>query len=245
MLNQVMQSALHLIFPPQCMMCDTLLSTDFGVCGECWSQIDFVSGTSCYLCGVRLLGHDQNAPACCDDCLSTPRPWSGGTSVFMYGDLGRKMVLGLKHGDRTELAEICGPWLGAKIGSMECDTPVLVPVPLHRHRLLTRRYNQSALLAGHAAKYLKCEWIPDALIRHRKTPSLDGKSKEERFAILANSILANAKFDLKDRTKDRTIVLIDDVMTSGATLGACADECYKAGARDVKIATLARVAKDT
>ena len=120
------------------------------------------------------------------------------------------------------------------------DTLVLA-VPLHWTRFVRRRFNQAALLAGHVSNVLHLPFCPDGLIRKRATPSLDGKTREERFEVLSQAIDANPRHVPK--LADRDVLLIDDVMTSGATLSACAEACISNGARNVDVLVLARVAK--
>lgn len=119
---------------------------------------------------------------------------------------------------------------------------MVVPVPLHWSRLLKRRYNQSALLATQIALLKDLPTCPDMLLRTRATPKLDGKSREERTALLSGVICANPRHS--SQMIGRDVVLVDDVMTSGATLTACAEACLKEGAKHIFVLTLARVAKD-
>ncbi|MBL4769174.1 MAG: ComF family protein, partial [Rhodobacteraceae bacterium] len=122
------------------------------------------------------------------------------------------------------------------------DNMLIVPVPLHWTRLIRRRYNQSALLAKGLAQELNLSQCPDVLIRIRRTRMLDGKSAAERFAVLTGAIAVNTK--RRHRFAARPVLLVDDVMTSGATLAACAEALKAAGSREVYVVTLARVAKD-
>jgi ComF family protein len=120
---------------------------------------------------------------------------------------------------------------------------VVVPIPLHFYRLLQRRYNQSALLAQALAREAGLVCCPDALIRPNHTPSLDGKSREERFTTLSGALALHR--NRGQHIVGKPVLLVDDVMTSGATLAAAAEVCLAAGAREVCIIVLARVAKDT
>ena len=149
------------------------------------------------------------------------------------------MVLALKHGDRLDIASHAASWIERAALPLLRDNPLICPVPLHWSRLLKRRYNQSALLAGALAKLAGLDYWPDLLRRARKTPSLDGRSRAERFGLLAKAIQLPARHEALIR--GRAILLVDDVMTSGATLSACTDACLKAGASEVRVAVLARV----
>lgn len=122
------------------------------------------------------------------------------------------------------------------------DDPVIVPVPLHWSRLLRRRYNQAALLATQIAKVTRSTHCPDALLRPKRTKLLGGHGREARFAALSGAIVANDR--RKHLIQGRKVVIIDDVMTTGATLAAAAEAALSAGARDVCILTLARAVKD-
>jgi ComF family protein len=152
------------------------------------------------------------------------------------------MVLALKHGDRQEMARPAGLWMANMMRPLVSEGTLIVPVPLHWSRLLKRRYNQSALLAHSVAKKLELSWCPDALVRVRRTTSLEGLSREARFETLENAIHPHPKRGAQ--LKGKPILLIDDVMTSGATLRACADVCLEAGSGPVRILTLARAVKD-
>ncbi len=240
MFKHLMQSALQIVYPNQCSMCATLVDDQFALCAECWSQVEFIGSNACKFCGTPMIGATTDHGAICDSCMTTPRPWSSGVAAIKYSDLGRKLVLALKHGDRTDLSGTAAVWMSRQIDPWRIENPVLVPVPLNRYRLLKRKYNQSALLAADIGANLEIDVSIDALRRPIATPSLDGKSAQERFAILEQAIEPNDNANINGRL----VILIDDVMTSGATLSACTAACYKAGAKDVKIAVLARVAKD-
>lgn len=235
-----LQAALRLIYPPQCVACGAVVASDFGLCGPCWRDTGFITGTVCDLCGLPLPGDDGVAH--CDDCLAVGRPWERGRAAFVYRETGRKLVLGLKHADRTDLARPAGDWLFRASQPMLTKGMVVAPVPLHWRRLFTRRYNQSALVAARLAKLAGLEHCPDLLQRTRATGSQEGRNREARFGNLSGAIRVHPR--RKDRLKGAHILLVDDVMTSGATLAACAEACLLAGATRVSVTVLARVAKD-
>ncbi len=237
-----LQSVIRAIYPPQCVACDALTDADFGLCGACWSQTAFIGGLVCDSCGTPLPGEDDGALVQCDDCMTIARPWDQGRAVFAYSGVGRRLVLGLKHGDRTDLVPAVVRWMAQKTAQMPLLDPIIVPVPLHWTRLLRRRYNQSALLAQAVGKVLGQPVCVDALLRPKKTKPLDGHTRDARFAALADAITANTK--RCDRIMGRNVLLVDDVMTSGATLAASTEALRAMGAANVSIVTLARVVKD-
>nr|WP_274705672.1 ComF family protein [Salipiger pentaromativorans] len=236
-----LQTALRLVYPPRCLICGGLVETDFGLCGPCWRDTPFLAGLSCTCCGVPLPGASDEAEVC-DDCLTTPRPWAQGCAALLYRDNGRRLVLMLKHGDRYDIAGAAAGWMARRARPLLREGMIAVPVPLHLRRHLRRRFNQSALLARGLATGLGIGWSPDALERARHTPALEGKTRNERFTMLDAAIRVAPKRAALIR--DRPVLLVDDVMTSGATLGAAADACLAGGAREVCVCVLARVAKE-
>ncbi|MEM1272447.1 MAG: ComF family protein [Pseudomonadota bacterium] len=238
-----LQIALRTIYPPECLACGALVDQEFALCPSCWSETPFILGAACDLCGAALPGQaDASDDLICDECRRVERPWKHGRAVWEYRGLARQMVLGLKHGDRADIARAAGPWLARAAGDLIKPDTALVPVPLHPFRLWRRRYNQSALLVQALARSSGAVPMVDGLIRTRSTPSLDGKSGDERFALMDGAIAPNPK--RRAEFADRTILLVDDVMTSGATLAAATAAALGAGARHVCVIVLARVAKD-
>ncbi|MEL7252651.1 MAG: ComF family protein [Pseudomonadota bacterium] len=239
----VLKSALHLIYPPRCLTCTELVDDDFGLCGTCWRDTPFISGLVCDHCGVPLPGEDTGQAELCDDCLRIARPWKQGRAALLYKDLGRRLVLSLKHGDRSDLAKPAARWLARAAKPILRDNMLVAPVPLHWSRLLKRRFNQSAVLADAFAKHQSLAYCPDLLLRSRRTPSLDGLSFDERFRTTDRAIAPNPA--QAHRAEGRPVLIVDDVMTAGATLSACTQAAYAAGASEVCVLALARVAKDT
>ncbi|TCO73465.1 ComF family protein [Rhodovulum euryhalinum] len=235
------QSALRLIYPPRCVSCGEMVERDFALCATCWGQMDFISGLVCDCCGTPLPGEENGEPEYCDECLARPRPWSRGRAAVLYRDKARKLVLAFKHGDRTDLARPAADWMLRAARPILSPGMVVAPVPLHRWRMVTRRYNQSALLSQAIARNAGFTHWPDLLVRTRKTRVQDGMGAEERFANLAGALTVHPRY--RERLRDRMVLLVDDVMTSGATLSAAADACLAAGADEVRVLVLARVAK--
>jgi len=161
---------------------------------------------------------------------------------MIYRDMGRALVLRFKHGDRQDVARITLPWMvGAARSFVQSDT-VFVPIPLHWSRLVKRRYNQAALLAQNLAIHFERRAVLDGLLRPEPTQPLDGVTLEDRFDRMQGALTPNPKRSAK--LDGKSVILVDDVMTSGATLAAGTEACYAAGASRVDVVVLARVAKD-
>jgi predicted amidophosphoribosyltransferase len=235
-----LQRALALIYPNQCVMCDTRVDLPGALCGPCWRDTPFLTGLVCHACGTSLPG-DEDQATFCDDCLTMPRPWAMGRAALAYRDKGRRVVLALKHGDRLDLMPAAARWMVRAGKPVLTDDTLLVPIPVHWTRLLARRYNQAAELARAIANQTRLPFCPDALVRPKRTPSQDGLSVDQRFANLANALHPNPKRML--RLDGRTVCLVDDVMTSGATLTCATQAAFRAGAAHVNVLTLARVEK--
>lgn len=237
-LRRIGRAALEAVYPTTCMMCDARVQEEGSLCPVCWAETVFLSGACCELCGRGLPGA-ADGPVRCDECLVVARPWDEARAVLAYAGTGRRLVLALKHGDRTELARGAGRWLHARARDVLTPETLLVPVPIHRWRLLRRRYNQSALLARDVARRAGAEFAPQVLTRHRQTPSQERRSFADRFRNLEDAVSLTPGHDVGGRH----VAVVDDVMTSGATLSACGDALRRAGAARITVLILARVAK--
>jgi len=240
-LRPMLQEALRVLYPPHCLTCDAPVGEEGTLCPACWPDVPFIHGLSCDKCGMPLPG-ESAAAVHCDDCLVVARPWGHGRAVLLYAGGGRRLVLGLKHGDRHDIAAPAGRWLARAARPLLRADSVIAPVPLHWWRLFRRRYNQAALLSGAVARETGTAHIPDLLIRRRHTGSQDGRSRAQRFANMQDAIaLRPAR---ATRIEGRHVLLIDDVMTSGATLSAASEACFAAGADAVDVMVLARVGRE-
>lgn len=183
----------------------------------------------------------EEAPIC-DDCIARPRPWARARAALLYRGTGRRLLLALKHGDRTEIARPAASWMARAAEPLLLQDMLIAPVPLHWTRLARRRYNQAALLAQGVARHAGLDCCPDLLVRSRRTRRLDGLGRDARHMLMQDALQLHPRRKL--RLTGRQVLLVDDVMTSGATLSAAAQTCLAGGAAGVCVLALARVAKD-
>lgn len=239
-----LQMALSLVYPARCLGCGTMVDDDFGLCGTCWRDTPFIGGAICDACGGPLPGQTGVDAAHCDDCLRTPPPWDQGRAALAYRDRARSLVLGLKHADRQEVVVPASGWMARAVRDIVVPEMLVAPIPLHWTRMLSRRYNQSALLASAMAKRLGLSYCPDLLIRTRRTRSLDKLDGAQRRAILDGALRLNPARAHRV-SAGRPVLLVDDVMTSGATMAEATRAVRASGAGRVCAVTLARVTKAT
>ncbi|WP_339768789.1 ComF family protein [uncultured Pseudosulfitobacter sp.] len=239
-----LQTALSLIYPARCLGCGVVVNDDFGLCGICWRDTPFVGGAICDSCGGPLPGQQGVDVAHCDDCLRDPPPWDQGRAALVYRDRARVLVLSLKHADRQEVVVPASGWMAHAVRDIVTPDTLVAPIPLHWTRMLARRYNQSALLADAMAKRLELSYCPDLLVRIRRTRSLDKLDRTQRRAVLDGVLKLNPKRGHRIAA-GRPVILVDDVMTSGATLAEATRAIRASGAGRVCVVTLARVTKDT
>jgi predicted amidophosphoribosyltransferase len=238
--RMVPHGLIRAVYPPHCLACGEAVSAPMGLCGACWAECTFFGGTVCDGCGTPLPGDGDGTRLLCDDCLALPRPWSRGRAAIAYRGTGRRLALSLKNHDRTDLPRAMAGWMLRAAAPILTEAMLVAPVPLHRWRLLTRRYNQSALLSAAVARAAGLPHCPDLLARRRATPSQQG-GQDARFENVADAFAVPES--RRDRLAGREVLLVDDVMTSGATLGACAEACLRAGAREVRVLALARAVR--
>lgn len=234
-----LQKIIDVILPPRCLLCGKVLTDSNGLCGECFNKIKFISTPYCLKCGNPL--PSGKSLKNCALCISNNKnPFRMQRSRVYYDDASRPLIVNFKFHDKTENAEFFARWLltaGHDIWEQGAD--ILVPVPIHVSRLRERKFNQSALLCRELSKLTHMPVEYKVLQKHKKT-----KPQVECSGIARTRNVKNA-FCINDsgKIKDKRIVLVDDVMTTGSTLTECAKVLLKAGAKSVDALTIARVIK--
>ena len=232
---------LNAVLPPQCLSCGVTVERNGSLCSKCWEAVSFISPPYCALCGFPF-EFDQGAGALCAACHQMRPAFDRGRAVMRYDQASRPFLLGFKHGDRTEGAPAYGAWLARAGRELVREAGVIAPVPLHWTRLWTRRFNQSALLAQALGKVAEKAVQPDLLLRQRATPPQGRLSRSQRRQNVAGAFALNPAH--ADDAAGQSVLLVDDVWTTGATLSACAAALRKAGAARVDVLVMARVLRD-
>lgn len=198
----------------------------------------FLDDPVCDGCGAPF----EFAPAFgerCAACMAKPRAFARGRAACLYDEHSRELILQMKHADRTDLAGLFARWLSRSARDLIDTSDAIAPVPLHRLRLLRRRYNQAAEIARPLARMSGLDYLPDALVRRRATMSQGGRSARGRRRNVQGAFAVPE--GRRAQVAGRRILLIDDVLTTGATAEACARALKAAGAAEVTLAVVAKV----
>ena len=157
------------ILPPRCLKCGVVVDTAGALCPACWTKLSFIDPPCCACCGFPFEFH-QGDGALCGGCMREPPDFARARSVLRYDEASKELILRFKHADRTGSAPAFAAWLKRAGAELLVDADLLAPVPLHWSRLLTRRYNQAALLTRELARLTGKPAVQDLLIRRRRTP---------------------------------------------------------------------------
>lgn len=230
------RAAIDFALPPRCPACGAIVAADGSFCPDCWGRLRFLSGPGCAACNLPF-DFDRGEGALCGECLADPPAHDGVRAAVSYGDVARGVAIKLKHGRRIALAKVVAGHLRRHLEG-EADA-ILAPVPLHRWRIWRRGFNQSALIAAALGKATGLTVRNDLLVRRKATPMLRGLGRAARAETLRGAFAVPN--DKRAALKGRTVMLVDDVYTSGATAGACARALKRAGAARVVVICWARV----
>jgi ComF family protein len=235
-LRVALRRVLDFALPPRCAGCGLIVDEVHSFCPDCWAKVDFLGETGCTTCGMPLEATDAEE---CGACIAKPPRIRRTRSAVAYDELSRSIAIRLKYGRKVALARTMARYMAPLVRSEE--EKILVPVPLHRGRLWQRGFNQSALVASELARATGFRSEPFLLRRVKRTPPLKGMSLRQRRDVVAGAFRVDPSAELAGRT----VVLVDDVLTTGSTANACAKALQKAGAERVELVSWARVIKPT
>jgi ComF family protein len=235
----VLRAALDLALPRLCAVCREPVESE-GLCPACWSKLSFISRPYCERLGIPFV-YDPGPGILSMEAIADPPAYQRARAAVRFDEMSRALVHALKYGDRLDLAPMMGRWLTQAGRELLTEADALVPVPLHWRRQWARRFNQSAILAAAVAKGSGVPIAAGALRRVKRTTQQVGLSRAQRAANIQGAFRVPP--DGKAEVVGRRLVLIDDVLTSGATVEGCAKALLRAGARNVDVLVFARVAE--
>jgi len=221
--------------PPRCAGCGLIVDEVGSFCAECWTKIEFLGAGGCERCGIPLEATDAET---CAACLAQPSPVDRMRAAVAYGDIARSLALRLKYGRKTALAATMARFMAVHLDDYPAHS-IVMPVPLHRRRLWGRGFNQAVLIARSLAKSKGLRVECRTLVRSRATPPLKAMSLNQRRRAVSGAFAVAAG----GQVAGRTIILVDDVLTTGSTASACARVLKRAGAERVELISWARVVR--
>lgn len=234
------RAGLDVLLPPICLTCEAIVDAPGQLCPDCFARTSFITEPCCVTCGAPFSrAGDGGRERVCGPCRFAPPPWDRARAALRYDAQAKRLILPLKYHDRVDLADALAPMMARAGATLLQDAEVIAPVPLHRRRLFSRRYNQAGLLAGAVGRLAGRETILDAMRRTRFTRPLGELGAVARARMVSGAFEVRAK--RVDRFAGRRVLLVDDVLTSGATCGACVEALLAAGAAAVDVLVAARV----
>lgn len=237
-LRAALRAVLDVALPPLCPSCRDPLGDGVGLCAACWSKLSFIEPPYCARLGIPFI-YDPGPGLLSMEAMTNPPAYDRARAAVRYDDVARSLVLSFKYADRLDLAPMMGAWMARAGRDLLTGADALMPVPLHWRRLWARRFNQAAALAGAISDISKVPMHHDVLKRVRATPQQVGLSKSERADNVQGAFRVPA--DRRGQVTGRRVVLVDDVLTSGATVDTCARALLRAGAAKVDVLVFARV----
>ena len=240
-MQTILNFMLNLIVPPRCPISGEMVNESGELSPEVWGQLQFIVSPFCASCGVPF-SNETVTPAdmVCASCLLHAPQYDCARSAVVYDDLSKQLVLRFKHGDHLYLLKCFQPWLEHAGADIIDAADCVIPVPLHWTRMLKRRYNQAGILARAIADKYKLSFEPQLLKRVKATAPQGVRKVKDRKQNVSKAFHCPSP----DQLKGKAVLLIDDVMTSGATVDECAKVLKQAGARAVYVLSIARAVKD-
>lgn len=233
---------LDMVLPHTCGLCREVMNSGQSLCADCWGGLQFIARPHCDCCGLPF-AFDLGPGALCAKCVEKRPSFTAARAALKYDDHSKQMILAFKHGDKIHLRGLLAKFLYQSGKDVLQGANLIAPVPLHWWRMVKRKYNQAALLSSEIANYSGLDHEAHLLLRKKRTVPHENMSRDEREKNVSKAFTVNPKY--VDSVKGKIIVLVDDVMTSGATVNECAKTLLKQGVAEVRVLTLARVVFDS
>ncbi|NSM56864.1 ComF family protein [Wolbachia endosymbiont of Atemnus politus] len=228
----ILKKAINLIFPNVCVSCECIINKNYDLCGECNKKINFLTKHYCNVCGVVISDNIYT----CGKCIANPPTFKVLRSVFAYDQHSKNMIINFKFFDNLNYVKTYVKWMYQPNKDIFQNADAIIPIPLHKMRLFKRKYNQAALLAKELSKLSNLSYTPFVIKRLRHTTPQAGLSLKQREKNLKKAF----KISNKEIIKNKIVILVDDVVTTGATVRSCSQEILNSGAREVRVLSLAR-----
>lgn len=230
--------AVDTVLPPSCPVCRSPTGSPHALCRSCWATVRFLEEPWCERLGTPL-PYDLGPGTLCAEAIAHPPVYNRARAAVVYDETAAGLVHAFKYGDRTDLAPLMAAWMRRAGRELLAEADVLVPVPLHRWRLLWRRFNQAGELCRCLGRSTGIPHDPGLLVRRKPTRQQVGLSREARIANVRGAFAVPPR--ARVRLAGRKVLLVDDVATTGSTLEAAARALLAGGAARVDVLTFARV----
>ena len=239
-LKEICKISFDLIFPAKCFTCNNIID-ETGLCYNCWQKINFISTPFCKKCGHPFnVEIDKNI--LCGNCISSPPLYKQAFGRFKYDEHTRKIIHKIKYGDKTNFIPYFSNMLSSSAKEIITKADIILAVPMHKLKYLSRKYNQSQLIAYKLAIQNNKLYYPDLLIKKKSNMPQAGLSKKDRKNNVSGVFKVKERHI--DKIKGKNLLLIDDVMTTGETINSCTKVLLKKGCKSVYVLTLARTSLD-
>lgn len=226
--KNILSGIADFVLPHRCISCSELTEQGDGLCSKCFSNLNFISSPYCKICGFPF-EFDLEGVYECEKCISEPPKYELARSLFKFDPYSKRIIHGFKYHDQTSSAR-----LFARYKDDFEDIDLIVPVPMNRFKRIFRNYNPPQLLGKQLAKFFSQEHVPDLLVKSKWTKPQTRLSRKQRKENLVGSLYINKKYDVKNKI----ILLVDDVRTTGITSNTCSSILKKAGAKSIKLLTI-------
>ena len=236
-----MRRAVDIILPPRCLLSGKIVQEQGMIDPKSWAELVFINDPFCVVCGIPF-DYETEGASHCGKCLERAPDYDSARAAVTYNDISKKLILGFKHGDQLHAVLCFTPWLHNAGAQQIQNIDVMVPVPLHRMRLITRKYNQAAILVQALSKTCKKPMALEGLKRVKNTVSQGHMRSGERAKNVKSAFIVPDQS--REQIAGKSVLLVDDVYTTGATVNECARVLKRAGAAQVHILTIARVIKE-